>query len=347
LTKTIEIFFSKWGTNHGGNDANIPNWFYYWEQGAAPISGFEYDPSKPWCGYYDKYWDKLYLDVNAPESSGSEGTNITLYNHYYHTGINSGPDGLISSYSSGDDYQVRSVPEPDTIAIIGGTTLETQCLAGDVAVETAEYGWVIHTGADGILNPNTIKSDYDTWFMYEYMGEEYHIQPGGAKPFATIVSWDDGDPNTTENDWLDSNTSNDDRIDLTDAVYKIFSMPAETTGIYMVAKTCTHESVHRMVYGYVCTNPNDDPPKYYYQTNDGDYVHDDYLEGTSPYNLMAEYYLCPHHPDTYNMKEYFFDEDDPYPYLYDHEFLAYMNQTSVNADPDYDWSNTDGAQWHK
>lgn len=346
-TMDLEIFFPKWEYNHGGDDDSIPNWFYYWRQGAAPISDFEYDSSKDWCGYYDPVWDKLYLCPEAPESSGSDDTNVTLYNHYYHTSIHSGRDGLVSSTKFGDDYQVLSAPEPETIAITSGDDpyIDTEEKGDDKVVYNAEYGGeVLHTGNDGVLDPDTEISEDDEWMWYSYDGNQYNIEPGGGRPFATIITWDH--PNTTtENDWLNSlpywdEEVSDDKIDLTGALDTTLSMAAETTGIYMVAFTCTHEMVHRMVWGYVCTNPYDDPPKYYSYTNDfdRDHVHDSILEGTSPY------YLCPYRADTYNMTENYFPQYGPYD---DNELLAYKNQTSVNADPDYDWSDTDGAQWHK
>jgi len=65
--------------------------------------------------------------------------------------------------------------------------------------------------------------------------------------------------------------------------------------------------------------------------SDGDDIPDSY-------ELASSYHLNPHSADTYGCTGTIGYGDD-------NEFLAYITQSSGSADPDSDWSDTDGAQW--
>lgn len=359
----LEIFFDPNKTNNPGNDPEnqdgvstypVPNWFYYWKEGRVvpdlfqDANGFYYGgPSDELSGEYFPDDNTLWLYSYAFWPPGDyNDVNIPLYNHHYHTSINSGLDGLVDTPAFGDDYAILVTRERNVIAITAGSNevIDTVKDGDDKIVDDAEYVKVLNTGNDGILDSDA-QIPEDAWMWYTYDSNQYHIQLGGAKPFQTVVSWDDGNPNTTENDFLDTLPWPGDEFDLTGVDPNIFFLSKDSVGIDFVDVVCKHELMHQTLFDMVFTGGGGNPPSdpyIYDRTSDHDYVDNQYeLDDDLGYKL------CPSKKDTYNMFEDFYESKTKWANLsFDNEFLCFMTQGQGSGDSSKDWSKG-GKQWFR
>jgi len=159
-TMDLEIFFPKWGSNHGGGISSNPNWFHYWNSSVVgDLAGFIYE-NVDGSGLYEPTYDILYVRILAPE--WSYDVNVYFTNKYYQTSINTGADGICDTFKAGDDIQVIQYGE--------GTTPYATCITSgpNGYLDSADYN-------NGIIR----HSPNDEWDLTGAQKEQFTINLRG------------------------------------------------------------------------------------------------------------------------------------------------------------------------
>ena len=276
-------------------------------------------------GIKDTKTIEIFFEPTATNHPGAgSGTTPNWFYYWQNAGVIStdfeyDSNQLWGNYINGQLYLGPNAIGPDWDPTANGWPDNT------VVFKNRYYHTTINSGDDGIAR---------TWAR----SDDYQEVPYGNEvtPFSTIITWDDSDPQTDENDWMDSADNMegdsylpgtqyyDDELDLTDALTETNTYGK--TGIDLVAVVCAHESQHK---------ENDSLQGY---DGDSDGIPDS-DENSSGYNLN------PYRKDTYDTATVF--NHNPYFNMGDDEFLCCMVEAGVDeVDSNIDWSK-DGKQWHQ